>query len=186
MASDGDRSGMVSSGHYRGIMIFRKQLKPHLPSAGIIGDCLRTCYACLLDLEPSQVPHFAQLAYDSNGGKFGDQTADETRFQNEWLLSKGLLQWSMAISLEPYEDITQALESFVHMNQAPRHMFMVTGRGPNAVHVCIYKGADLLWDPSPSNQGLLGGIPPENAIFLTFLMPASMRWDGTFPPANEA
>jgi hypothetical protein len=167
-------------------MIFRKQLKPHLPSAGIIGDCLRTCYACLLDLEPSQVPHFAQLAYDSKS-EFGlVETPDETRFQNEWLLSQGYLQWTTAIRLEPYETITQALDAFVHLNQAPKHMFMVTGQGPNAAHVCIYKGADLLWDPSPSNAGLIGGIPPQNAIFITVLMPASMRWDGTFPPANEA
>lgn len=33
------------------------QLIPHDPASGVFGDCLRTCIASLLHLEPQDVPH---------------------------------------------------------------------------------------------------------------------------------
>ena len=34
------------------------QLNKHDPANGVYGDCGRTVIACLLDLHPSEVPHF--------------------------------------------------------------------------------------------------------------------------------
>ena len=48
-------------------MIRRRQLFRHEPHNVIYGDCHRTAIACLLDMEPWQVPHFTQLAHTTPG-----------------------------------------------------------------------------------------------------------------------
>lgn len=41
-----------------------KQRFGHDPENGVYGDCERTVLACLLDLEPEEVPHFGQLYWN--------------------------------------------------------------------------------------------------------------------------
>lgn len=159
-------------------MIYRKQLSAHIPQAGIVGDCLRTCIACLLDKEPQDVPHFWQIAWDS-GIRNEYESPEEQKFIRDWLAEQGYVRVDLPYiisSQEELHEVTLGLEK-----RCGRILYMVSGAGGSqGQHVVIYKGADLLWDPSPNSEGLSGpGI--DGVYWFTFLMPISMRWDGKLP-----
>lgn len=155
-------------------MKYHKQLSPHLPTAGLIGDCFRTCLACLLDKDsPADVPHFYQMAFERDG--FHTQEDHETKAHIfSWLASQGLQLMRIPFVGNLY-DITLQVEA---MN--PRILYMVQGKSSDGEHVVIYKGADMLWDPSPTNSGILE-MGADGVYWIIFLVPISQRWDGCLP-----
>jgi len=44
-------------------MIKRKQIYFHNPEKGSHGDCYRTCIACILEIEPVEVPKLFWVEY---------------------------------------------------------------------------------------------------------------------------
>ena len=65
-------------------MKFHKQLYRHDPENGVWGDCYRTAWACLLDLEPEDVPHFCE--------GFTDDGAATAKL-DAWLRERGLCRY---------------------------------------------------------------------------------------------
>ena len=58
-----------------------KQLNLHRPEEGLIGDCFRTCIACLLDMPaPDHVPHAYELA-----GWDNENSTEAHKLLNEYL-----------------------------------------------------------------------------------------------------
>lgn len=151
-------------------MIFQKQIHPHLPEAGLYGDCFRTCVACLLDLEVHEVPHFFQIEKDT-----GD---DADILIRDFLATRGLMLFRFPVC-GSLERITEQMEA-----SNGRAMYMLQGRSPRGEeHVVIYKGADLLWDPAPGGKGIIG--PGTNDVFwIILLMPSTQRWNGSLPPCD--
>jgi hypothetical protein len=134
-------------------MRFQKQLNMHEPEKGIYGDCLRTVFACLLGLDPADVPHFG----DRTDGRSDD---DVGRMLSEWVREQGMVlittQYGGAASLD---DVLGAATwgSF-------GMPFLLSGRsGIGCDHVVICQGGKIIWDPSRIDSGIVG--PMSNGMW---------------------
>ena len=77
------------------------QLIKHDPENGMYGDCQRTCIAVILDLHPSEVPHFCE---DPTATRH-DENWREKR-QARWLHDRGLTAATVAYSVGPSSEGT--------------------------------------------------------------------------------
>ncbi len=147
-------------------MIKRKMLSMHVPQVGTVGDCLRTCIACLLDLEPEQVPHFLQIWWDRDTNSVNKPGISS--HINDWMAERGLVIVDL-----PYDDIGLFSSMVERLNGKIR--YIVTGRSAtNNDHCVIYEGAEMVWDPSEVNAGLIG--PASDGLYwMSFIVPLSMR-----------
>jgi len=151
-------------------MKFYKQRHHHNPEEGIFGDCFRTALACLLDMVPEQVPHFMQ----------GIQSTDEfesveiKRAIDDWLALRNLTKIDIPYHI-PGAPPTALME---HLgNRDGEDMcYLLTGRSRSAIHVVICRGSKFLWDPSPTNIGIIS--PIKDLYWITYLVPLFMRYNG--------
>jgi len=135
-----------------------KQLLRHNPAAGQIGDCWRTCIACLLDLAPDQVPHFVEPHLDDGPAA--------TAFARRWLASRGfgLIQFAYTGALQGILDAQAAVN--------PDTYFLLGGMSRSGVlHSVIARNDAIEWDPHPDDVGVIG--PDPNGLYwLEFLVPS--------------
>lgn len=123
-----------------------KQLIKHDPENGMYGDCVRTCIACLLDLDsPEDVPHKHDPFVD--GGQI-------SWFNNNYLHGVGLHMVTIAyddclLPIKKFPDLIDALD----LTDQHYIMFGTTKRGTN--HAAIYKNGKLVHDPSPYGGGIV-------------------------------
>ena len=130
-------------------MKFHRQLCAHDPDAGIFGDCERTAFACLLDKHPSEVPHWMES---------GD-TDEGNRLYREWLDEEGIVV--MEIGFSQPETFAEAM---AHASQfyPEGFPFLLAGQSPRALHVVIVQDGEMLWDPAPQDDGLIGPCPGDD------------------------
>ena len=138
----------------------QKQLFRHRPDDGVIGDCWRTCIACLLDLLPDEVPHFCDDCWDDG------PTA--TARAKAFLATRGLSCIDYAISGE-LDDI---LRSVGQTNPGLHYMLCGKSRtGCNHLVICCDDG--IVWDPSLDDAGIVG--PADDGYYwITWLVPLSL------------
>lgn len=122
-------------------MRYHKQLFRHRPAEGIYGDCFRTAIACLLDLEPEDVPHYHEGICPDG--------ADQLGCMNEWLAERGLLLHSV-----PFEgDRAVILKAVSTYRQGCR--FLLGGQSvPGIGHVVICRNGEIEHDTHPDDPGL--------------------------------
>lgn len=121
-----------------------KQAFPHKPEQGQYGDCQRTVFACLLDLDsPHDVPHFGS-DFPPNG-VFWDRA-------NAWLGQQG------------YKLVSFAYDGNVHRRDVLRCMgmqnpgvyYILAGTSFTGFdHVIICLGDSEYHDPSPRNVNVI-------------------------------
>lgn len=147
-------------------MKFHKQSIPHIPIAGKIGDCFRTALACLLDLEPSEVPHFVSMYYDPSGKV---DNISMNKHVKDWLSAQGYMLLDM-----PYELDIPPLDLIYNIGAmtGPDILYLVTGMSNVGAHVVIACGSQLLWNPS--HNDLIG--PINGMYWVSYLLPVSMRF----------
>ena len=140
-------------------MIKRKQLFRHKPEEGIYGDCHRTAIACLMDLEPDEVPHFGEDFMDAD--KFN-------RRVDEYLASQFLAQISVIYDCE----LDVILKHMAGFN--PNAYYLLSGTSRTGVnHTVCCLGGEIIWDPALDNSGIIG--PCDDGLFwLTFIVPSFM------------
>lgn len=146
----------------------QKQLFRHRPQNGEIGDCHRTAIACLLDLEPQDVPHFGEMDWDFDKQCFREN-GDFHRNVREWLRTRGLapVDAVYACTLE------ELLVSLGALN--PSAYYLLGGQSRNNVnHTVIGCGGEIVWDPSIDESGIVGPCNPEGLFWVTYLVPLSM------------
>ncbi|NJC36400.1 hypothetical protein GGR60_000890 [Xanthomonas arboricola] len=145
-------------------MIRRHQLFRHEPHNEIYGDCHRTAIACLMDLEPWQVPHFAQLAATQPGYDWEAAVA-------EFLETHGLC--SVDVSFGPDNGVEGVFAYMQSRNPGIRYLLGgMSPRGTN--HTVVACGGGYDWDPHPDGGFLVG--PLTNGHYeITFLLPLSMQ-----------
>jgi hypothetical protein len=137
-------------------MIQRKQLFLHRPAEGQYGDCHRTAIACLLDLEPDQVPHF--LHDDCDGTAFRKRV-------DAYLRTQGLVQVEEAFN-SSLADVLLTLDSL-----APHVYYLLGGKSKTGCnHTVIGCGGEIVWDPSPAEVGIVGPCS-DGMYWITFLVP---------------
>lgn len=118
-----------------------KQLISHDPANGAWGDCWRTCMACLLDMNPSEIPNFVEG---------GDQLLAAKRAR-AWLKERG---FHMIVVCMLEEHAGAAAEWFGDA------LYILTGKSPNIpniAHCVVGRGPfEVVWDPARSGAGLAG------------------------------
>jgi hypothetical protein len=131
-------------------MLEQKQLFLHRPEEGIVGDCFRTCLACVLDLPVSGVPHFYQelFNFDDPEEPVAEQVHART---NAWLAAKyGLRFVEIAYSL----DIEPLRE---YISWAFKNLHVIIGcNSKNGGHSVVMRNKDYMWDPAIDNSGCVG------------------------------
>ena len=121
-----------------------KQLNIHSPENGIYGDCFRTALACLLDMNPYDIPNFAE---DEKFNK------DEISVANEWLEKKGYVIISIAYPKEIL--LKDIMESMKIIN--PGIHYLLIGESRSGVdHNVICKNDKIVHDTSMDNSGIVG------------------------------
>jgi hypothetical protein len=143
-------------------VIRRHQLYRHQPHNEIFGDCQRTALACLLDLEPWEVPHFVQREQTGQASSWDED-------QRAFLASRGLHAVDVAFGGE-LEDVLRYMQE-----RNPGTLYILAGRSPRGTdHAVVACGGGFEWDPHPSGGFLVG--PTSNGYYeLTFLVPLQFQ-----------
>lgn len=116
----------------------------HNPTGGTYGDCYRTAIACLLDVDPEEVPH-------ANGADYapGQQDAE----LRAWLAPQKLNLVSFAYA-EP--DLSTLLGSMA-LCCGPDCNFILSGESTRGVdHSLIANASGVVHDVHPDQGGLIG------------------------------
>ena len=144
------------------MMQYHKQRFLHDPDNGIYGDCARTVIACLMDMEPEQVPHFMDGAPDS---------CEYHRRQNEWLKLHGLGMVEFPVSCDSLELCVKSIGP----NWMPGiKRYMLTGTSPRGTtHVVIVDG-DKVHDPAIPGGDLVGPTD-DGSWWVSVLVPLKIH-----------
>lgn len=143
-------------------MRYLKQLHRHDPENGSVGDCYRTCLACLLDKDVEDVPHLNEVV-----------PAEEFHaFYGKFLSERGLTIITVAYSG------SETLEEILHVVSFhnPGMPFMVSGKskGGEWNHIVIAMDGKVIWDPSPKTEDgehrLVGPSTPDGFWWVDFLV----------------
>jgi len=137
-------------------MIKHTQRFRHRPEEGIYGDCHRTCIACLLDLEPEEVPNFGEYYGDS-----------EAFFKAEavFLSSKGLVSVQI-----PYDCTLKDLLN-IQGGLNPNAFYILGGKSQSGVnHSVIGHGGEIYHDPSITQAGIVEPCT-DGYYWISFLVP---------------
>ena len=136
-------------------MRFYKQLYKHDPENGVIGDCLRTAWGCLLGLPPEEVPHFTHEA--------GWNSHDAGERLDEFLGRFGYGRAKFYYAGE----CDEVLDTIGVLNPAVWHTFSGTSRN-NVNHVVLARDGKILHDPSLDGSGIIG--PMNNGFYLVEML----------------
>ena len=139
----------------------------HLPEEGLYGDCHRTAIACLLDLEPEQVPHFGEIgALAEQRGEDYDWRADVERYLN----TQGYTQMDYCMMPDNLDNFFLMME-----DRAPKVYYLMGGESPRGTnHTIVCCGGGFYHDPHPDGGFIVA--PMSNKCYeATFLLPLSMK-----------
>jgi hypothetical protein len=144
-------------------MIRRKQLFKHDPENGTFGDCHRTAIACLLNMEPEQVPHFGEHFLDAK--KFNEA-------ERAFLASRGMAKVNVAFDC-PLEALLT-----VQKTMNPNAYYLLGCQSVRGIdHTVVCCGGEVICDPSTGESGadLINGPVSDGYYWVTFLTPLSLH-----------
>ena len=134
-----------------------KQLYRHRPDEGQVGDCWRTAIGCLLDLPPTEVPHFVETCWND--------TPTANLNARRWLATKGLGFVELAYS----GDLDSILASIAACS--PHTYYLLGGNSRTGVgHSVIGCHDQIVWDPSLDDAGIVGPMD-DGYYWVTYLVP---------------
>ncbi|QBJ13203.1 hypothetical protein EYD00_07250 [Agrobacterium sp. 33MFTa1.1] len=127
------------------MMLFQRhqQLFRHDPDNGVYGDCFRTVVACLLCVDPVDVPHVCNGPDD---GLANDR-------MREFLTANGIFM--IGVAFDGAVELERILE--IGEQSSGGLPWMLTGQSTNGVnHVVICQGASITHDTSIDQSGIVG------------------------------
>ena len=132
-------------------MIEHKQLYKHDPKNGIYGDCFRTSIACILDMNPLDVPHWYAELWPP--GVINAEIADLVRVELiKWLGQFGLSYVELPITASDNETLFQFLRGYF-----PPDVYIALGcSSKNGGHSVVVNSTGYIWDPAIDNSGCVG------------------------------
>lgn len=131
-------------------MKIQKGLIDHDPDSGRIGDCFRTCVACVLGMEAKDVPHFYG---DILPKDFTEKDALKV-YNNlkKWLWGQG---YSIVNTSMPGDfSYERVMEEIANWTEMPVILTGSSGGGSNH-SVVVYRGG-VICDPSYDGPNLVG------------------------------
>ncbi|MCW2764008.1 MAG: hypothetical protein JWR85_4209 [Marmoricola sp.] len=119
-----------------------KQLFRHKPPE-TYGDCARTVYACMLDIQPADVPHFGEL--------YWDKPEEWRKAELDWFNSQGYQLLTLAYS-DKLENIHGSIATL-----NPNVYYMLSGTSRNECnHLVICRNGEIVHDPAQDDSGIIG------------------------------
>lgn len=145
-------------------MIPHAQLIKHDPDNGDYGDCQRTCIAVILDLHPSEVPHFCDNPIARKGTP--DWWAER---QAVWLNDRGLSCATVAYSGEvSLEDVM----SWTSRQNPDVPMILLGQSSIGSNHVVVVLNGEIVCDPS--GNGIVG--PSIEGVWEISMITVGLNW----------
>lgn len=143
-------------------MQFHKQRFLHEPHNGTFGDCDRTAMACLLNMNPDDVPHW---------GVHYDDLAAFTNMKEQWLATLGLFEQAFAFDCD-----RDALSGYLK-NAFKDVYVLLTGKSRTGCHhVVVTLNGEIIHDPSLTDAGIVG--PCEGGLWwCSLLLPIALKAD---------
>lgn len=144
-------------------MLEHKQLYLHIPEKGLIGDCYRTCIACILNLEVEDVPHFYADLW-----KPGESSVDQAlvdKLAIEWLKQRGILVVQFPLKAVDNEQFYKWAAAYI----APEIYFMLGCNSSQGGHAVVVRSDGYMWDPSKNNTGCVGPMD-DGYYWITLLI----------------
>lgn len=123
-----------------------RQLIVHDPENGLYGDCQRTCVAVILDLHPSEVPHFC----DDPTATRADDNWWEKR-QSKWLANRGLTAATFAY---PGDVALEQVMLWTSRQNPTTPMILLGKSSLGCNHVVVVMNGEIVCDPS--GNGIVG------------------------------
>jgi len=127
------------------------------------GDCYRTAVACILGLEPEDVPHFI---HDGDVDKADERIA-------AWLEQNKLRNPAFPFKGEDFKSPKHFLEMLAFQTRGSTFLFGgMSSIGAN--HMVVARGSEIVWDPSPEDSGIVG--PQDDGHYwIEFILPDYAR-----------
>jgi hypothetical protein len=141
-------------------MRVQKQLYRHDLANGIMGDCHRTAIACVLDLDPQDVPHFME--------GMPEHDASEAEIAAEkWLNARGLTQINVAFPGQL--DVETILSTVANSNPRSKGIvYLLGGKSRNGTgHTVVCCDDKIACDPALDDAGIVGPFS-DGMYWLTF------------------
>ena len=153
-------------------MKYHKGRMAHAPALGMWGDCFPTSLACVLDMEPEDVPHFFAELDDSD-----DEECDRrNEWVREWLVERGYYNIDLFYQSD---DLETLLGHFGAMN--PDIVYLLTGNTDSDVsHVVVCKGGSIIHNTA-GNLHLTGPCPKSGMWWLQIIVPTDHSTPFMFP-----
>ena len=119
-----------------------KQIEAHFPELGYYGDCLRASVASVLEMRPTDVPHFCD----------GGDPVDMRKRLNAFFEPHDLYFMELPFPLEPH----QLLEYMGHW--FPGHWIMTGELISGVAHCVVCKGGEIVHNPAPTKEHTAAAI----------------------------
>lgn len=132
-------------------MRYNTQLILHDPDRGLYGDCFRTCLSCILDLVPSEVPHY-----------MGESLPEKVIWNkyNRWLMDNHNLQL-FSIAYSSLEDVFSTMRIL-----NPGIIYLLMGQGERGFnHQVLAMGNKIIHDPHPFGSRRLIGPDTDHGYY---------------------
>jgi len=142
------------------------------------GNCWQTCIACILDLDPEQLP--PQVDYDKRA------PTEDGGFRYVGPSYMGVLgRYLRKHHGLAYIEIHHPPEIWTALQIRDDRPHMMTGRtirsatNGNQRHVVVAERGEMIWDPHPSRAGL------THDLQFAFLVPFPKSWEETWDRSNN-
>lgn len=138
----------------------------HDPDNGTVGDCHRCCVAAILDLEPSEVPHFLQIEHDTG--------RDWLEILRAWLSDYGFSYVQFCyVGTETLETVLAITAQ--NCPGVPLILGGASAKTPDTGHSVVIMDGKIVMDPSDS--GICGPMPEEQ-LWSVEAIAVGAKWGG--------
>ena len=122
----------------------------HSPDEDRYGDCARTAIACLLDLDPEQVPHW----FDGE-----DEVERRAKERRDWLKDRGY--GLLIINYFPEETQQEVMDYTANISEDILYLLVGRSSRGECNHTVVCKGSKVIHDPMGFKSNHLSG-PAES------------------------
>jgi len=142
-------------------VIEHKQLHYHKPEFNEIGDCWRTCVACILNVPPHTIPHHYKEMWQGTV-----DIAQEVHKATNVLLRE---RYGIQYVEYPISCTLEELKTYCNHYYHDHHV-MIGCNSIHGGHSVIMRNDDYMWDPAIDNSGCVG--PMKDGYFWIGLLVA--------------
>jgi hypothetical protein len=144
-------------------MIEQTQAYFHKPEEGQIGDCWRTCVACVLNISKELIPHYYQEFWMGTVDIAPQVQAATNKFLSN--------RYGLKYVEYPIEANMEQLRIYI-THYYKDHPVIIGCNSKHGGHSVVMMNEDYIWDPSIDKSGCVGPMK-DGYFWLGFLVKTS-------------